>query len=330
MNTALRLVHGTIEGPVKNDYINRAISAVPKTDVLFSDFITQMVNRKAKRMSDSYAKNYRLLLKYINDFSDKREAIIYTNSVNEYFLDDFIEYLEGMDLKQSYIKSMVGLAKSMVATAARHGYAIDCTYDDVEVDYEPSFSVYLTMNEITRIYYFLGLTRKQEAIRDLFVVGCLTALRYSDYSTLTKDNFTKDFIIKKTKKTGIKVTIPLHDYVREIYTKYDGEISKGLSIQHFNRYIKMICREVGINDAITYTYTKGGKTITVTKEKWELISSHTARRSAATNMYVTGRMKTYEIMNLTGHTTEKCFFRYIKLNTEDKARQIAGDSFFRK
>ena len=67
-----------------------------------------------------------------------------------------------------------------------------------------------------------------------------------------------------------------------------------------------------------------------TKEKWELISSHTARRSAATNMYLTGRMKILEIMRLTGHRSEQNFFRYIRLTADDTARSISGDFFWRK
>ena len=47
-------------------------------------------------------------------------------------------------------------------------------------------------------------------------------------------------------------------------------------------------------------------------------------------MYLTGRMKTYEIMQLTGHTTEKNFFRYIKVTSDDTAKAISGDIFFRK
>ena len=73
--------------------------------------------------------------------------------------------------------------------------------------------------------------------------------------------------------------------------------------------------------------TKGGGLKTATCEKWELISSHTARRSAATNMYLTGRMKTLEIMKLTGHHSEQNFFRYIRLTNDDTARSISGDMF---
>ena len=61
-----------------------------------------------------------------------------------------------------------------------------------------------------------------------------------------------------------------------------------------------------------------------------MVSSHTARRSAATNMYQTGRMKTYEIMALTGHSTEKSFFRYIRTSEDDRVKQIAGDNYFKK
>ena len=88
--------------------------------------------------------------------------------------------------------------------------------------------------------------------------------------------------------------------------------------------------EIVLTDKITYSYTVGGKIKTVTKEKWELICSHTARRSAATNLYLTGRMKTLEIMRLTGHKTEQNFFRYIRLTSDDTARSISGDMFFRK
>ena len=192
----------------------------------------------------------------------------------------------------------------------------------------------MSMNEITRIYYYKFMNqdkrRAKERIRDLFVVGCLTALRYSDYSTLTCDNFQNGYIVKRTKKTNIDVKVPAHDYVKEIFAKYHGHIPGNLCIQYVNKYLKTIMKEIGLNDIVTYSFTKGGKLVTVTKEKWELISSHTARRSAATNMYLTGRMKTLEIMRLTGHRTEQNFFRYIRLTNDDTARSISGDMFFRK
>lgn len=313
----------------KKDYINRNNLNEPKEGVLFVDFIEKILARKVKRVGKSYIGNYKTLINHLNNFSYKYNAYLYTNSINENFLDDFIVYLEESNLRLNYIRGLLELAKAMVRKAAVYGYAVDHTYDNVNVDEEESFAIYLSTNEITRIYYYNGLSKKQSRIRDLFILGCLTGLRYSDYSTLTKSNFQDNYIVKITQKTKKKVIIPMHDIVREIYLKYNGNIPSNISIQHFNRYIKLICKKVGINSKVVLNYTIGGKLYTENKEKWELISSHTARRSAATNMYLTGRMKTYEIMAITGHTTEKSFFRYIRTTTEDKIKQISNDIYFK-
>ena len=222
----------------------------------------------------------------------------------------------------------------MVRKASQYNYAVDSTYDEIDMHLEETNAVFISMNEITRIYYYKfekqDKRRAKERIRDLFVIGCLTALRYSDYSALTKAHFQNGYIVKRTKKTNVDVKVPAHDYVKEIFAKYNGDIPSGLCIQYFNKYLKVIMKEIGLNDLITFSYTQGGKLKTVTREKWELISSHTARRSAATNMYLTGRMKTFEIMKLTGHRSEQNFFRYIRLTGNDTARSISGDIFFRK
>jgi len=314
---------------VKKNYINYEKLSEPKSGVLFSDFINSVIERRQGRMSKNYGKSYKTLVFHLNTFSLQNNVELFTNSINEEFLDDFIVYLEERQLRSTYIKNLIDLVKSMVRRSAFQGYIVDTSYENVDLKSEDPFSIALSMNEVTRIYYYQGLTRKQERIRDLFVVGCLTALRYSDYSTLEKNNFRDGFIVKITKKTKKKVTIPIHPYVQEIYEKYDGNIATGLSIQHFNRYMKMICKKIGFDELIKFTYIVGGKAVEDCKPKWELISSHTARRSAATNLYLTGRFKAYEIMFLTGHTTERSFFRYIKISGEDIARQLSTDNYFR-
>lgn len=277
---------------------------------------------------------YDAIIKHIDNFSEEFDCDIFTNSVTAEFLDDFIVYLEDQGLRHNTIVGYIQKIQSLVRRASQYNYAVDTTYDEIDLREEPTNAVFLSMNEITRIYYYKfekqDKRRAKERIRDLFVIGCLTALRYSDYSTLTADNLQQGYIVKRTKKTNVDVKVPAHDYVLEIFDKYHGNIPNGLCIQYFNKYIKLIMREIGLTDKITYSYTQGGKLITATREKWELISSHTARRSAATNMYLTGRMKTFEIMKLTGHRSEQNFFRYIRLTSEDTARAISGDSFWKK
>jgi len=64
--------------------------------------------------------------------------------------------------------------------------------------------------------------------------------------------------------------------------------------------------------------TKGGKRITEAHPKWELVTSHTARRSFATNLYKSG-FPSISIMGITGHRTEKAFLKYIKVTPEEHA-----------
>lgn len=302
--------------------------------VYFTSFARESLEKKSRRKSEHYAAVYDAIIKHIDAFSVEFDCDIYTNSVTAEFLDDFIIYLEDQGLRHNTIVGYIQKIQTLARRATMYNYAVDNSYNEIDLETEPTNAVFLSMNEITRIYYYKFVNQDKrmakERIRDLFVLGCLTALRYSDYSTLTADNLQDRYIVKRTKKTNVDVKVPAHDYVLEIFAKYHGCIPCKLCIQYFNKYLKVIMKEIGLTDKITYSFTKGGQLQTITKEKWQLISSHTARRSAATNMYLTGRMKTLEIMRLTGHRTEQNFFRYIRLTNDDTARSISGDMFFRK
>lgn len=313
--------------PVKT-YIDRNHLDEPIKGKLLIDFIADMTSRKNK--TESYKSQYNVLAKHIREFSKKNNSVIYTNSITEEFLEDFIYYLKDLGMRNNTVKGLIEKAKAITKKAGNYGFSVNRTFDEVSVQEEDTCSIALSMNEITRAYYFKGLKPKQEKIRDLFIVGCLTGMRYSDYSTLSSENIQNGIIVKKTKKTGVTVHVPIHDYIYEIMEKYGGEIPKDISIQHFNRTIKTIFKKMGFNEKVIFTRTVGHNVVTETYEMWEIISSHTARRSAATNMYNSGRMKTLQIMLITGHTTEKNFFRYIKINREENAKTLSTDLFFRK
>ncbi len=68
--------------------------------------------------------------------------------------------------------------------------------------------------------------------------------------------------------------------------------------------------------------TRGGKRVVITVEKWKLVSSHTARRSFATNLYKSN-FPAISIMKITGHKTEKAFLKYIKVTPEEHAKLLA-------
>ena len=308
-------------------YIDNSYISAPITNKLIVDFIHDMTARKNR--SKSYVSQYNVLAKHIEGFSQNMNCTIFTNSITEEFLEDFIYYLRDLGMMTNTVKGLVEKIKAITKKAGNYGYAINRTFDEVSIESEETCSIALSMNEITRAYYFQGLTKRQEKIRDLFIIGCLTGMRYSDYSTLTYENIQNGIIVKKTKKTGVTIHVPIHEYIIEIIDKYGGTMPTGISVQHFNRVLKTIFKKMGFDNTVSFTRTVGHDVVMQSYKEWEIISSHTARRSFATNAYNSGRMKTLQIMLITGHTTERNFFRYIKIGREENAKSLSSDQFFR-
>ena len=122
-------------------------------------------------------------------------------------------------------------------------------------------------------------------------------------------------------KTVEFVTIPMHSMVKEIITKYNGEVPSSLSNQKMNEYLKDIGEAAELDEKRIIVKTKGGEREEKTFSKFQLITTHTARRSFATNLYNQGFPSIY-IMKITGHRTEKAFLKYIKIEQEEAANKL--------
>ena len=160
-----------------------------------------------------------------------------------------------------------------------------------------------------------------ERVRDLFLMCCWTGLRYSDISSLTSECVQGDMIVIRQRKTNNYVTIPMHPVFREVLDRYGG-VPVTMSNQKFNVYLKDVCKAARIRKRVLKSITKGGRKNTKSYEKWELVSSHTGRRSFATNLYKSG-FPSISIMQITGHKTEAAFLKYIKVSTQEHARLLA-------
>lgn len=307
----------------ETDPVRRMSVVAPE---LLYDFIYRYTEESHRPAS--YKSMFQGAAEHIAGYSARIKRPVYTNTLTEQVFEDFVYYLQSeRNLMSSTVKGIVERVKCMLNKAYNAGYPVsgsfrDYTFHDDEID-----SVFLTMADITRMYYFAGLSREQEEIRDYFVIGCLTGLRYSDYSRLTADNFSDGKIQIRTKKTKTPVLIPQHRFVREILRKYDYILPPARCIQYFNQAIKKICRRIGFTDPVLYERRIGTEFVSVMRPKYSLISSHTARRSAATNMFLAG-IPVFRIMLLTGHKTEVAFFRYIRITREENAVVLSGHQFF--
>lgn len=172
----------------------------------------------------------------------------------------------------------------------------------------------------------LELTGAEEVIRQRFVVGCLTGMRFSDYSRVTTQHIDGKVIRILTTKRKKPVVIPLHPEARKIISSL-GDTD--YSLRYYNMKLPLIAQKAGIRaPVIVENKIAPGKVVTVEKLKYELVTTHTARRSFATNAYHAG-IPVHSIMMITGHATEDDFFKYIKVNAYENANELLNHKFFK-
>jgi integrase len=94
-----------------------------------------------------------------------------------------------------------------------------------------------------------------------------------------------------------------------------------------NEYIKKVGEIAKINEMTMSSITRGGMIEKTTTEKYKLISTHTARRSFATNLFLAD-VPAITIMKITGHKTDKSFLRYIRISQEENANKLLNHPFF--
>lgn len=154
----------------------------------------------------------------------------------------------------------------------------------------------------------------------------MTGQRYSDYSRLSSDNIKGDHIHIVQKKTKNKAVVPLTEYVKEIFAKYGGKMPRARCIQYFDKAIKGVCKKIGIDEIIVYEEERAGEIVVVKRPKYEMISSHTARRTFITNMNK-NNVPSAKTRKCTGHKSTACFDRYDRMTLEENAKSLSGNGF---
>ena len=292
-------------------------------------------------------KDKKQTLSVLRDYEKKYRTKLSWQKIDIDFYYSFINYLQnerhlskdskGKPFKNLSVNSVgkhIKNLKAFLAYAEEMGIKVNPDYkkkafkgmkEDVE-------NIYLSESDID-ILYSLDLSKRSglERVRDLFIIACRTGLRFSDISRLAEENFYKQegkrFIKIKTQKTGETVVIPVHHQVQEIINKYDGKLPKAIASQKMNEYLKEIGKKAEMTEPIQITEAKKGFKLTNSKQKYELLSTHTARRSFATNMFKAG-FSSISIMKITGHRSEKTFLNYIKVSEEENAMLLAQHGYF--
>ncbi len=291
----------------------------------FSAYLLDLSNMKTLSYS-TYAK-----LKSVRNILREFDADLRLDELTKSKLDDYVAYLmTDRGLQNTTIKKNLTFVRTFLKYCdERRIIDTDWKIHNIELKVVAGKNViFLNLEEFNRIYDFKFPEDKKylERTRDVFCFQCLTSLRYSDVSQLVKNDIDGMVMNVVTEKTDKVLQIPLNNKALSILDKYKNfDDSKALPVvsnQKMNDYIKEVCYLAGINQNVTKTYFKGKERITETYKKYELISTHTARRTFICIALANG-VTPETVMRITGHTDYKSMQPYIDVTDKAKIEAVS-------
>ena len=333
--------------------------AARKADVILfmQDFLDGIRSGEIKYNGETYEKNtckawgsfFGVLKRFY-----KKHPFTWAD-IDETLTDSFINFME----KEGYMVKSVN--KYLITFRAMVGYAYKkrlhnntralTAFSTKKVqETDKAKEIYLTEQELQALYE-MKLDGLKSVVRDVFLVGCYTCQRFSDYSRLERENFvttpkgTKVVRIVQ-EKTGNTVVIPiLNNNLLCIAEKYNYEIPK-VSDVILNRYVKKILKDLSktvpslaklertvltmrertMEERGEVSFMRDAKGYVV-KQRYNLVSSHTARRSGITNLYLTGLFDEVQMMSVSGLSSDEIADAIAK-KLADKENKATNEGLF--
>lgn len=321
----------------------------------------RLKQKSTKKVTAGTIKNYKGFRAQLEEYQKSRKKVIDWDDLDFDFYNDYKQFFIERDYSPNTIARHIKSMKTMLYAAKDLHLTTrdDFTSKKWSADREDVESVYIPWDRLTEMYCFDMSdykTLKQRAekyakdseerkslirslqqplhcqklteARDIFLMGCLTGQRVSDYKRITKDMIEtiqgdRKFIHLVQVKTEKDVYVPYNDMIEKILDKYDGHLPK-IYDHDLNERIKVVGLLLGWTESAGLTERKGLMTYASKKRFCDALVTHTARRTFATNAYKAG-VPLSAIMAVTGHASEDMLRRYLKLNTKERALMAAAE-----
>ena len=264
-------------------------------------------------------KRFKTVELHLNSFLQD-EVKISCNDFNRERCNNFLKYLHSLGFQNNTIGNYIKTFKTVMNWAVENGYCTEIAFKKTVKPNAPTDIIYLNSNELNALLE-LNLSSRPgtERVRDLFIFECSTGLRFSDLQNLKSEDIKENHIEITAIKTMDKLRIPLSPLAKTILKKYEGGLPKVLVNQQMNSILKDIGKMAGLLEPVKVVRYYGSKRTEEVLEKYQLLTTHTARRTFVTQSLERG-MRPEVIMKLTGHSDIKTMMKYVKI-TEKKVEE---------
>ncbi|KFC23257.1 site-specific integrase [Epilithonimonas lactis] len=288
---------------------------------IYQEFLDEKENDyTGNSISNSTLKRYKCNKNLLEDFESNCKVKITLGKFDDKLYNRFLKYcIEEKKHSANTLHRNVGLLKTFLLWALNKKY----TYNNNFITFKKpakftTDEIALNYEQVELIYnYDFSDNKRLERVRDLFVFGCTTGMRFGNYSTISKSDVDGNFIrVIDLKSKSKNLAIPLNSISKSILEKYDYNLPS-ITNQKMNEYIKEVFKKLEFTDEIKKTMKYGDELVDQKAEFWTRISSHTARRSFITIMK-NKRVPDKVIMSYTGHTSLEVFNAYYRPSEDDK------------
>ncbi|MDP4114553.1 MAG: tyrosine-type recombinase/integrase [Bacteroidota bacterium] len=296
------------------DYLLKQMAGNKEID--FFNVWDEYLDVKKNEVSKETLGKYRRIKHHIEDFSKKHNYYVSFDSVNLKFRDLFFAYLlNERNMVNSTAYKTIETVKGFMLWSLLRKYHKSLDFKEWKSKQDEFEVIRFNEPELEKLKNFVFKQERLERTRDLFIFQCNCGVRYSDLSAIKREDIIETTWYKRLKKTHNPVEIPLSPDALMILDKYKDYIRPLpiISNPKYNEYIKEVCKTAGINNLITITRYRGAIAESFQYPKYELITTHTARRTFISLSLAKG-MPSALIMKITGHKDERSFWKYAGLD----------------
>jgi integrase len=275
----------------------------------FLDYFLEFCGKKSSVKTTTH-KHYRTTYNHLVKYVDGKNPTF--NEITSTWFDAFKLWLQDQkDMKVSTIGGHTKRIKTVLKQAVQEGKHRNTAYENFKRESYTTDKIALSPLELEKIAWSV-LPVNLYLVRDYFLLSCYTGTRVSDWHQITKSSIDDGLWSYTSNKTKEKAVVKISTKVIAILDKYGERLPPMHLNQTVNERLRKVCKLSGIIDKYTTSDTKGGKVISDVFERWELVSSHTGRRTFTT-ILILGAVPVHLVMMQTGHKTLTSLESYIRL-----------------
>ena len=313
------------------EHLQKIYRRKPKTRSSFIEAFDEYLETQKSKIAPTTHKTRENLKKLLIRFETKTNYKLSFDTINMMFYDKFMLFMADEGIKNSSAGQTIQLLKGFMTWALNNELHNNMKFKKFSVKSTNKDIIFLEQDEL-QMMRDLDLSGNQlySDVRDLYLFGCQTGQRYSDIANLKWEDIRGDIWHLTTKKTKEPIQISLGSEAYNIIVKRSGDKTPlpRIKIQNVVNILKKVCKMAGIDSKVTTISFVGSKRIEEIKHKYELIGTHTARRTFVTYSLMQG-MKPETIMKITGHSDYKMLAKYLKITDKEAAKEmkrVYGDS----